>query len=379
MGRRVPKASPSPRMKRNRLHSMCPYFAMFPESFVRTQVESYTKPGDLVFDPFSGRGTTLLESLLLGRRAMATDINPVAYCISGAKAVVPKLAKVLSRLTELEERLNSIAQQEYIESLPKFFSCAYEASTLTKITFLRGTLSWQRNHVDRFIAALVLGSLHGEADKSSSYFSNQMPRTISTKPEYSIRYWRKHRLTAAKRDVFQVLRDRARLRLSGSTPLIRGSVALADVREASKVFQGCERQVNLVVTSPPYLDVTRYEEDQWLRLWFLGRDPFPTYSKISSDDRHTAPTKYWEFLRSAWKGFASMLAPKSVIVCRIGAKDLTVESLSAGITETLKSALPSLRLLRNPAVSKIRNRQTDYFHPGTKGCLCEVDFAFQLR
>ena len=49
---------------RNRLHSICPYFAMFPEEFARNHIENLTDKGDLVLDPFSGRGTTLLQALL---------------------------------------------------------------------------------------------------------------------------------------------------------------------------------------------------------------------------------------------------------------------------------------------------------------------------
>ena len=39
---------------RHPLHSICPYFAMFPESFVTKQLLAYTERGDIVFDPFSG-------------------------------------------------------------------------------------------------------------------------------------------------------------------------------------------------------------------------------------------------------------------------------------------------------------------------------------
>lgn len=351
---------------------------MFPETFVRDQVEAHTKPGDLVFDPFSGRGTTLLQSLLMGRRAAAVDINPVAYCVSGAKAAVPQLSTVLRRIETLEGDFDPSCEESVRESLPEFFSHAYASAPLSQLLFLRHSLAWRGNQVDRFIAALVLGSLHGEMDKSPSYFSNQMPRTISTKPDYSIRYWRRHNLQPPARDVFDILRQRAEYRLSADIPSLRGSVALTDARRASGVFARFKKQVNLIVTSPPYLDVTRFEEDQWLRLWFLGHEPFPTYSKVSVDDRHTAPTKYWEFLRSVWSGLAGMLAPKSVMICRIGTKHQSIEDLASSLSSSLRAAFPKTRVLRPAVVSNIRNRQTEYFHPGTTGCLREVDFAFQL-
>ena len=48
---------------------------MFPEAFAHDNIEKWTGPGDLVLDPFSGRGTTLFEALLMGRNAIASDIN----------------------------------------------------------------------------------------------------------------------------------------------------------------------------------------------------------------------------------------------------------------------------------------------------------------
>jgi hypothetical protein len=87
---------------RHPLHSLCPYFAMFPEDFVAKHVLAFTERGDTVFDPFCGRGTTILESLINGREAAGVDINPVVACVSGAKADPHTLSDVIRRLAELE-------------------------------------------------------------------------------------------------------------------------------------------------------------------------------------------------------------------------------------------------------------------------------------
>src|SRR5882672_4225953 len=88
---------------RNPLHSICPYFAVFPEAFVQTHIFAFSQPGDCILDPFCGRGTAILESLLNHRVAIGTDINPVAACISGAKANVPNKKILTQRLVELED------------------------------------------------------------------------------------------------------------------------------------------------------------------------------------------------------------------------------------------------------------------------------------
>src|SRR6266446_2608028 len=87
---------------RNRLFSICPYFAMFPETFVAKYLDAFTKKNDYVFDPFCGRGTTILQSLLMDRNAAGTDTNPVAYCVSSAKANTPASDVVAGRIDALE-------------------------------------------------------------------------------------------------------------------------------------------------------------------------------------------------------------------------------------------------------------------------------------
>ncbi|KMP11131.1 hypothetical protein UR09_04295 [Candidatus Nitromaritima sp. SCGC AAA799-A02] len=45
----------------------------------------FTKPGDLVFDPFMGSGTTLVEAHTLGRKSLGTDINELACFLAKVK------------------------------------------------------------------------------------------------------------------------------------------------------------------------------------------------------------------------------------------------------------------------------------------------------
>jgi hypothetical protein len=364
---------------RNRLHAICPYFAMFPESFARQHIEAHTKKGELVFDCFSGRGTSLLEALLLDRRAAAVDINPVAYCVSGAKAAIPDLDHLIDEIDDLEAaylRYSARSLEAERMALPPFFRRAFYHTTLREILFLRRALAWRRQKTHRFIAALALGALHGEKGKPMQYFSNQMPRTISTKPGYSLTYWRDNDEWAEKRDVFEILRRRADYRLSGDIPNRDGQAVLADARRAGARFEDLQGQVRACITSPPYYDVTSYEEDQWLRLWFLGQPPSPSKGQITRDDRHHRRADYVAFLKAVWHGIQPLMAPGAILVCRLGAKGISVESLVATLEETLRPAFPKLKRLGDPEVTELTKRQTDTFRPGSAGCLFEVDTVF---
>lgn len=353
---------------------------MFPSSFARGQILKHTSPGDAVLDPFSGRGTTLLESLLLGRRAVALDINPVAACVTAAKGNVPPLAAVQGRIADLGDQYRTAdisTLNEESDALPEFFARAFHRSTLRELLFLRRELDWKADPLDCYLAALALGSLHGEMDRSPSYFSNQLPRTISPKPAYSIRFWERRRLEAKRKDVFGLLHQRAVFRMRDGRPEGSATTAMADARLASRVLPAYTGKVNAIITSPPYLNVTSFEEDQWLRLWFLGGAPRPTYAKVSKDDRHTSPQRYWRFLADVWRGVAPLLQESATIVCRIGGKSATVDAVAWNVLATVRAALPSWSIYGEPAVSLIKRRQTDSFRPGSVGCKFEVDLVLR--
>ncbi len=366
---------------KHRLHALCPYFAMFPETFARENILAYTRTRELVMDPFSGRGTTLLEALLNDRDAIACDVNPVAYCVSAAKAATPSLSQVVRELRRLQTDFifGSPRIERELHKLPQFFARAFHSDSLRALLFLRSALEWRQLPTHRFIAALVLGHLHGESDRSRNYLSNQMPHTISTKPEYSLRYWRKHRLEAPYRDVFELLVDRARYRLADGSPSRRGKVAMCDARRVSKKFAALEGKVAAVITSPPYLDVTNFEEDQWLRLWFLGGPPLPSYRRVSHDDRHRSHARYWSFLTEVWKGIRPLLKRSGILVCRIGARRIDREELEDRLYGSVLEVWPRAGLIAHPMATSIKNRQSQILHPDSSGCREEIDMVFELH
>ena len=227
------------------------------------------------------------------------------------------------------------------------------------------------------IAALALGALHGDDVESDNYLSNQMPRTISTKPGYSVRFWRARGLRPKNRNVFQILTERADFRYDCEIPKGKGVVIFGDMRTLPSHKKDIPAKVRCVVTSPPYFNVTNFEEDQWLRLWFLGGPPFPMRSPSSRDDRHTNKELYADFIGDMWRSLRPVLASSAHIVVRIGARNLERDELSQWLKEGARAAKLNVTLVSS-RLSKLRNAQTRSFRPGSKGCRFEVDYHFQL-
>ena len=150
------------------------------------------------------------------------------------------------------------------------------------------------------------------------------------------------------------------------------------MRELPRLVREYPEPIRCVITSPPYLDVTSFEEDQWLRLWFLGAPPHPIYRVVSKDDRHERPDKYWDFMSDLWRVLGQVLAKNANVVVRIGGKNFDAEETGRKLMATSVFSRRKAKLVSSE-VSEIQRRQTDSFRPGSRGCVHEADFHFRLQ
>lgn len=81
-------AAQDPSRVQGSTHRFYRYPARFSPTFVQAAIEQFTNPGDLVFDPFVGGGTTLVEAMRLGRASVGSDINELAIFISQVKTTL---------------------------------------------------------------------------------------------------------------------------------------------------------------------------------------------------------------------------------------------------------------------------------------------------
>jgi len=203
-----------------------------------------------------------------------------------------------------------------------------------------------------------------------------MPRTISTKPNCSVRWWRRNGYEPPQRDVFRILERITAYRFQ-TLPLEQaGQVKEVDVRKAGQVFWKLKGRVSDVITSPPYLNTTNYREDQWLRLWFLGYDD-PLASWNGGDDRYHSEDMYWAFLESAWADIAPLLSQQVRLVIRICSRRQNKDVLRDGLRQSLNQGLNRIVNLVNERVSsKIVNTQANAFQGSKVSQLTEHDFLF---
>jgi len=77
------------------------YRACFKPQLPRFFIQRLTEPGDLVYDPFMGRGTSLIEAALLGRTPFGCDINPLSVFLTRPRLHPPTLEQVIERFRHI--------------------------------------------------------------------------------------------------------------------------------------------------------------------------------------------------------------------------------------------------------------------------------------
>jgi DNA modification methylase len=250
------------------LHEIA-YRACFKAQLPRFFITLLTKQKDRVYDPFSGRGTTVIEAALLGRKIISNDINPLSKILSQPRINI-------LNINLLENRLNQISIKENAQAdldLSMFFHPKTEAEIVSLKDYLKERkISGKEDYIDKWIRMIATNRLTGHSPGFFSVYtlppnqavSPERQRKINEKRNQKPTYKKTHDLIVRKyKSLVKDVTDEHIKQLKA----IKKS-ALFFTKDARKTFEIEDNTVQLTVTSPPFLDIVQYTSDNWLRFWF---------------------------------------------------------------------------------------------------------------
>ena len=296
----------------NSLHEIS-YRACFKPQLPAFFIDRLTNPGDTVYDPFAGRGTTLLEAALRGRLPAGCDINPLAQALLWPRLRPPQPGDVRARL----DRLDLLSPGEVPEKLLAF----YHPETLVEICALRAYLmareqDGRMDDLDRWIRMVVVNRLTGHSTGFLSVYTLPPNQAVSVASQLKINARR--RQTPPRRDLRAIVNRKSATLLADVDEATRQM--LADVGSRGRFHTGsCTSRfwrtgsVQLVVTSPPFLDVVNYAADNWLRCWFCGVDSSGVAIGV-----HTTVHAWRRFIEAAFRQIARLLSPGAYVAFEVG-------------------------------------------------------------
>jgi hypothetical protein len=256
----------------NSLHEVS-YRACFKPQLPRFFIERLTQPGDVVYDPFMGRGTTPVEAAMLDRIPWGNDVNPLSIVMTRPRLNPPTLQDVAARL--------KVLPLEELVDMPEELHVFFHPQTLRAICSLRKYLIERRSagtldSVDEWLAMVGTNRLTGHSAGFFSVYTLPPNQAVSIKSQEKINLRRNQ--VPPPRDVRNIILKKTRQLLGDVDSAARArlervsSKALLLTNPADATQQIATGSVGLIVTSPPFLNVVQYATDNWLRCWFLGID-----------------------------------------------------------------------------------------------------------
>ncbi len=288
------------------------YPAAFPAMIPSTLIQALSSPGGLVYDPFSGVGTTGREALLLGRRAVLHDNNPVglltAYvssslaiaalqCPETLPALLSDVRRIFSgsvRIPKSEPLFNltsasaddldrllggailpdpALAVDTYINKPQPEWECLAEwiaPKTLKRIQGLwRAIAATDASAISRLLAAVILSDRLRAASSQNRSWGHVAD---NVKPKSMVE---RDLPAALNRSLTRLERALAVLPSQPSTSSLESPVAMVlPVNWSDENAETpCSSEVELLLTSPPYPDAIDYNRAQRLSLYLLGHSP----------------------------------------------------------------------------------------------------------
>lgn len=290
------------------------YRACFKPQLPRFFIERFTTRGDLVLDPFMGRGTTLLEAALLGRKVAGCDISPLSKVLCIPRLHPPTQEEVLARLQEIPwEDSQEFAEDEDLLTF-------YHRDTLRHLLALRKYLLGNEGSldaVDRWIAMIATNRLTGHSPGFFSVYTLPPNQAASLVAQRKINEKRKQ--TPPFRDIAAVIAKKSQQLLRKVTAEERillkesGRDGVFLTSSADSLGAMASGTVSLVVTSPPFLDVVDYRGDNWMRCWFNG---------IEADEvaiwKHRKPEDWLEGMTNVFRELRRVLQTGGHIAFEVG-------------------------------------------------------------
>lgn len=327
------------------------YRACFKPQLPRFFIDWLTKEGDLVLDPFMGRGTTLLEGVLCGRNVAGCDVNPLSKII-----IEPRLNPPSSQM--IENRIHEIPL-DWGGDIPEELLVFYNVNTLKELCALRAYFKRKGSKADitdKWIQMVATNRLTGH---SGGFFS------VYTLPPNQAVTVDRQKIINLKRNQRPEYRDLRKLIIKKSKSLLSdvdekdkemfkkyGEKAKIIIGSSSDIKDIRPNSVSLVVTSPPFLDTVDYASDNWLRCWFnsIDQNSIPIWMLKRIEDWKHAMTR-------AFSKMHYLLKPNGFVAFEVGEVRNGTVKLENHVIPAAEAAglVPLLVLINDQEFTKTSN------------------------
>lgn len=236
------------------LEGLHPYPAKFVREIPATLIDLFAPArGTIVFDPFCGSGTTLVEAQRRGFSSAGVDLNPIACLMSRVKTAeaaegVASAALAIARRSERAD-----VEVPAIPNLNHWFDVRVQKALAGLSAGIKQAAPSVRDALRLALSSIVVRVSRQESDTRYA----AIEKNVSAEDVFS------GFITAAKK--LETALDTRTYPLKRAKVLERDALSLTEA--------DFEKPVGLVVTSPPYPNAYEYWLYHKYRMFWLGFDP----------------------------------------------------------------------------------------------------------
>lgn len=263
----------SEQRKGHSLHEIS-YRACFKPQLPAFFIRRFCQPGDVVYDPFMGRGTSLIEAQLYGCRVVGNDANPLSRILTAPRLQPPPLDQIEKRLREVSLPTMRCSLSANSGSSTADLLAFFAPKTLAELCgwkdyFRHRQQAGQFDGVDAWIQMVACNRLTGHSKGFFSVFTLPPNQAASVDSQKRINQKRKQQPEYRNTKALILRKSRQLLRHQIPAHFPQGKTLLLN-DSAHNTSRLPSEFVRLAVTSPPFLDTVDYIQDNWLRMWFCG-------------------------------------------------------------------------------------------------------------
>jgi len=247
-----------PQVERTKhVHSLHPYLGKFIPQLVEVFLRRHFVPGDCVYDPFVGSGTTLVEANAFGAAGVGCDISAFNCLLTSVKTTSYSLGTLELALRGVLEQTRHTSEVVTTEDASDWLYSWYSPSALCELLAYHCVASELLDDPSWDVAGIIL-SRAARSARRTTHFDLDFPRQPVTEP-----YWcHKHKRTCKPvdeamkflrrytDDTVRRIREFAAIRSEQSVEVIHGDARIVDL----------PLEPSGVITSPPYPGLIDYHE-----------------------------------------------------------------------------------------------------------------------